>query len=116
MTAWAEGPKPLIATGLYNHGVYGEAAGIASIGADGHIRFFSPNPIHLITDVDGYFDSSSGFGFKPTATPSRLLDTRDSAFHGSGETKLNVAGVTGPGGVTIPSNAKVLVCNVAAVR
>lgn len=116
VTAWGEGNKPFVATGLYNKDIYGELAGISGIGADGSVRFFSPQPIQIVADADGYFDPSSGLGFLPTATPSRILDTRETSYHGNGEYSFNVAGVTCPGGVTIPTNAKVLVCTAAAIR
>ncbi len=102
--------------GLYNPGITGETAGIAGIGGDGQIRFYSNQPVHVVTDVDGYFSTSaSGMGFVPTASPSRLLDSRGTAYHGNGQYDLKVAGVTGPGGVNIPAEARVLVCTAAAV-
>lgn len=114
--------RPLVSAGLYNNPMISETAVVAGIGADGTINFSPSATINIVVDVDGYFSGSGSVGFVPLHQPIRLIDTRNSpayysnggVFPGGQARSYQIAGVSYLG-VTIPSNAQVVVCTLTAV-
>ncbi len=130
LTAWP-GPKvdvasrPGVAVGLYNHPVVSETAVLVRIGTDSTVNFSPNKNLHLIVDVDGFYSRSATLGFVPLRNAIRLINTRrtggyyanDKPFRGETfepERTYKIAGVT-YNGITIPTNAKVVVCTLTAV-
>ncbi len=93
---------------------------VARIGAGGRVCLFTPSPVDLVVDINGYFGTTSPFA---SVLPARLLDTRrglvtvDGAFEAIG---TRAAGsvtelvVTGRGGV--PADASTVVLNVTVTE
>jgi hypothetical protein len=65
--------RPLVSSlGYRARNTVGSAV-VSPVAADGRVCFHAERPVHLIADVNGWFDTSGGF---VPVTPRRLLDTR----------------------------------------
>jgi hypothetical protein len=79
LSAWPAGsPQPLVSTLNAFTGAVTSNAAIVPAGVDGAITVFATNTTDLIIDINGYF-APSGTGSLDfyTATPCRVLDTRN---------------------------------------
>jgi hypothetical protein len=77
----SDSPLPTASALNFNAGSTLANLSIVRVGADGHIRVrnVSPGSSQLIVDLSGFFVGGSVTmkgGFVPTATPTRILDTR----------------------------------------
>ena len=79
LTIWPTGqPRPNASTLNSWQGLVVANAAIVPAGTNGSVSVFVSNDSHVILDINGYFDSSSGpasYSFYP-ATPCRVADTR----------------------------------------
>ena len=122
VTAWPTGqPKPF-ASSLNPTGPNDIRSNlvIVPVGAGGKVSLFTQNATHLVADVTGWFSDSSApastRGLFESATPLRLLDTREPAGSATGLfTKLDTGetGILGygpyvkPGAIAIVHNVTV---------
>lgn len=76
LSLWPTGQaQPLVSTlNSFHAGVVANAA-IVPAGVNGGINVFVTNRADVIVDINGYFESASGFAFY-TVNPCRLADTR----------------------------------------
>ncbi len=82
LTLWPTGqPQPFVSTlNSYDGSVVANAA-IVPAGSNGAVSVYVTDPTHVILDINGYFDTSTGptsYAFYP-ATPCRVADTRGAA-------------------------------------
>jgi hypothetical protein len=82
LTTWPAGsPLPVVSTLNASSGAVTANAAIVPAGAGGAISVFASDSTHLIIDVNGYFAAPGAAGSLDffTATPCRILDTRNAA-------------------------------------
>ncbi|MDX1983962.1 MAG: FG-GAP repeat protein [Bryobacteraceae bacterium] len=121
LSLWPTGQsQPLVSTLNSFHGGIVANAAIVPAGAGGSISVFVTNRADVIVDINGYFESNSGFSFY-TLDPCRLADTRaGTGFSGSFGPPTPGANSTRSfplpsGNCLVPSNASAYSLNVTVV-
>jgi hypothetical protein len=79
VTVYPCGVRPLASNLNFVGGQTVPNAVVAPLAANGTLCFYSNVDVHLVADVNGYFDPSASLH---TVTPTRLVDTRPTEPHG----------------------------------
>jgi hypothetical protein len=113
-------PMPLASNLNFVTGSTVPNAVVSMVGLGGEVCLYNSAPTHLVVDLNGYYEASSGF---VSVVPGRVLDTRP------GATTVDAIGSNGglrsPGSVTevvvtgrggVPANASTVVLNVTVTE
>jgi hypothetical protein len=113
-------PMPLASNLNFTTGSTVPNAVVSMVGLGGEVCLFNSAPTHLVVDLNGYYEASSGF---VSVVPGRVLDTRPGAM--TVDTIGSNGGLRSPGSVTevvvagrggVPAHASAVVLNVTVTE
>ncbi|MEM1333471.1 MAG: SpoIID/LytB domain-containing protein, partial [Actinomycetota bacterium] len=124
MTVWPCGvPRPLASNVNFRANEVAASGAIAPIGSNGSVCVYSSVRSHVVVDVAGYFPAAGTTPVFATASPTRLVDTRETDERLGADDQIRIpvrgrtlAGVGGGADVVVPSDATAVAINAAIIR